>query len=65
MLTGRHDDATVNATSQERSSGRDCTPALTRSWSFRHHAPLCNPGYTTRVTLVTQSRAPEVLAPKA
>ena len=31
MLTGRYDGATINATGQERSSGRDCTLALTRS----------------------------------
>jgi hypothetical protein len=29
-LTGRYDGATINATGQERSSGRDCTLALTR-----------------------------------
>jgi class 3 adenylate cyclase/peptidoglycan hydrolase-like protein with peptidoglycan-binding domain len=31
MLTGRYDGATINATGPERSSGRDCTLALTRS----------------------------------
>jgi hypothetical protein len=30
-LTGRYDGATIKATGQERSSGRDCTLALTRS----------------------------------
>jgi hypothetical protein len=31
MLTGRYDGATINATGQDKSSGRDCTLALTRS----------------------------------
>jgi class 3 adenylate cyclase/peptidoglycan hydrolase-like protein with peptidoglycan-binding domain len=30
-LTGQYDGATINATGRERSSGRDCTLALTRS----------------------------------
>ena len=30
-LTGRYDGATINATGQDKSSGRDCTLALTRS----------------------------------
>jgi hypothetical protein len=30
-LTGKYDGATINATGRERSSGRDCTLALTRS----------------------------------
>jgi hypothetical protein len=30
-LTGRYDGATIKARGQERSSGRDCTLALTRS----------------------------------